>query len=657
VEVVPPIAVAISMPSPNSIHDKGAANVAATVTNDATNAGVDWIVTCNNLGNASCGSFNPAHTASGAQAVYTAPAGIPRLNTVTIIATATADPTASRSAVVSITAVSPIMVTISTAPASLLSSATTNVAATVTNDGTNAGVDWTASCGSAGACGSFNPAHTASGAQTVYTAPASVPVGNTVTLTATSTADPTKSASSTVGILNAACNSGNEGILNGQYAFLLQGFDSTGAVAIAGSFNADGLGHVATVVGLEDISRVSGPPQTNLSINPAGSSYSVGSDNRGCLTLVNSAGTTTKFRFALGAVSGTPAVAAKGRMIEFDDTTGTGTRVVGQIRLQNPASFSNAQFAGNYAFGFSGADSTGGNFAMAGTLTSGGGGTITTGNLDSNGEGTLSTNPITSGTYSVAPSGRGTLTVLVGGKTENFAIYLVNNADLLAVTTDPIDSTHPVQSGEALGATSGPFTNSSLNGPIVYRTIGGGSIMTLGLFTADGGGSLPTIDLFQNNAGTFSTTTGSGTYSVAANGRVTIAATSVGKNPPVIYLNGQNQGFVVGMGGNAELGELESQAAGTPFGAYFFGTESPATRRVILESGVSTLGGGNGSETNDSSGPNGLSPGSVSAVTYSFASDGTGNVGSNTTAILISGNRLVFFNNVDPNPSVFVVEK
>ena len=87
-----------------------------------------------------------------------------------------------------------ISVAFSTAPpASLQVSATAQVAATVTNDASSGGgVDW--SCAPASACGSFSPTHTASGTATTYTAPSSVPSGGVVTITATSTADSTKSA-------------------------------------------------------------------------------------------------------------------------------------------------------------------------------------------------------------------------------------------------------------------------------------------------------------------------------------------------------------------------------------------------------------------------------------------------------------------------------
>jgi hypothetical protein len=71
---------------------------------------------------------------------------------------------------------------------------------TATGSSTSAGVDWSATCGSEGACGTFNPTHTASGASTMYTAPASAPYGNTVTAMAVSSSDQTTTASASLAI-------------------------------------------------------------------------------------------------------------------------------------------------------------------------------------------------------------------------------------------------------------------------------------------------------------------------------------------------------------------------------------------------------------------------------------------------------------------------
>jgi hypothetical protein len=73
------------------------------------------------------------------------------------------------------------------------------------NDSQNQGVTWTLSgmgCKDA-ACGSISSTSSVSGAAITYTAPASIPTPGTVTLTATSVADATKSAAATITIMPA----------------------------------------------------------------------------------------------------------------------------------------------------------------------------------------------------------------------------------------------------------------------------------------------------------------------------------------------------------------------------------------------------------------------------------------------------------------------
>ena len=94
-----------------------------------------------------------------------------------------------------------ILVTFSTEfppPTALAASATAGIAAVVTNDTKNAGVNFT--CVPAGECGSFTPNPIASNVPTTYQAPPTVPAGGTVTITATSITDATKSVSATITI-------------------------------------------------------------------------------------------------------------------------------------------------------------------------------------------------------------------------------------------------------------------------------------------------------------------------------------------------------------------------------------------------------------------------------------------------------------------------
>ncbi|MFZ1919262.1 MAG: hypothetical protein WAU58_16945 [Terriglobales bacterium] len=177
---------------PSSMLISGAANIAATVTGDPSNAGVNWTVTCSS---AQCGGFNPTNTASAATTQFTAPAAVPTGTTVTVTATSAANSSVFVQATITITSNVTVAFT-STPPVSVLIDSNTNLAATVNGDPGNAGVNW--SCTPASLCGTFTPTSTLSTVATSYAAPSAVPVGNSVTVTATSVDDYTKTASATI---------------------------------------------------------------------------------------------------------------------------------------------------------------------------------------------------------------------------------------------------------------------------------------------------------------------------------------------------------------------------------------------------------------------------------------------------------------------------
>jgi uncharacterized repeat protein (TIGR01451 family) len=165
--------------------------------NSTANVAVTWTLTQNSAAcSPACGTLSSTSTNP---TTYTSPATLPTNATVTITATSASSVVGSTNLVLAMNLV-PIQVSFSSAPpASIVASGAVNLSANVANDGTNAGVDWTVTCGSAN-CGSFSPVHTASGTTTVYTAPSSVPTGNTVTIKAASTANPGQSAQATITI-------------------------------------------------------------------------------------------------------------------------------------------------------------------------------------------------------------------------------------------------------------------------------------------------------------------------------------------------------------------------------------------------------------------------------------------------------------------------
>jgi hypothetical protein len=92
---------------PASLQINSTAPISAKITNDiSANPQVQWTVSC---ASSPCGSFNPVTTTNEAQTSYTAPSAIPSGNIVTVTATSKTDPTKSVSATVTITSLAPTL--------------------------------------------------------------------------------------------------------------------------------------------------------------------------------------------------------------------------------------------------------------------------------------------------------------------------------------------------------------------------------------------------------------------------------------------------------------------------------------------------------------------------------------------------------------------
>ena len=218
---------------PTSMLIAATAQVAAIVSNDPNpNGSVNWTVTC---ATTQCGSFNPTSTVSGYATTYSDPTMVPIKNTVILTATSVDDYT--KSAEISITITSNIVVAFTTTPTNYAppSSMNTNmqvyIAAYTTNDPNNAGVNWSVSCGSTGQCGSFDQSPTGNNATTLYTAPLTIPAGTSVTVTATSVSDFNQSKSASITITQPPTT-----LPDGTYVFQLSGEDSTSPFNVAGAF-------------------------------------------------------------------------------------------------------------------------------------------------------------------------------------------------------------------------------------------------------------------------------------------------------------------------------------------------------------------------------------------------------------------------------------
>jgi hypothetical protein len=297
--------------------------------------------------------------------------------------------------------------------------------------------------------------------------------------------------------------------LSGPFAFSYTGSDARGFLAVAGSFQADGAGHITS--GMQDINSGFG-----ISTNsPITGTYAVRADGRGSANLNSPAGNSV-IDFVI--------VAGGHALITRFDANASGS---GTIDLQTTSAFSNAALAGTFAFNLAGIDAIGNPIAVAGNLTSDATGNITSGVDDSNDNGGVITNDPLTGSIPVASTGRGTATVNTIRGTLTFTYYVVDATHLKLVE---IDNTL-VLGGEAFRQT-GPFTNASVSGPFAF-TLAGADALSAGPFAAggvlssNGAGTVTSGTEDFNDAGTVTQNVGlTGNYSMAANGRGTLTITT-----------------------------------------------------------------------------------------------------------------------------------
>jgi hypothetical protein len=474
----------------------------------------------------------------------------------------------------------------------------------------------------------------------------------------------------------AGYGTGNEAVLNGQYAFLFQGFNGSAATnpfAAVGSFAADGTGKVTA--GDVDFNLPSAPQ--HLVVAATGSSYKIGNDNRGCMVL--SIGTTpVAMHFAVGGISA--GVASKGRVIEFDDTDGTGTRGSGILRLQTKTDFLASRLNARYAFGLDGFDSTSGHVAIGGAFATGGSGTtITNGYTDVDDAGTLQPG-LTGATGTIgaisATTGRAAVSYNAGAiATYNWVIYVVNANEVFVVSSDALAANKPVVSGRAI-VTGSSFSNATLNGNYIIHVngiSGGLANANIGLLNFNAGsltGTLWEYSLGRTPNAKVNPIT-AGTYAVnATSGRAPLTGT--GNYPPVLYLTTPTDGisaFIIGTDNSGIFGLAESQPTATYStnslsgngGKFFFGNEDPGDNTVKDEVGTVTITPATGAISGLQDSSQGSSPflqtGKAVSGTFVINSDGTGNLGANSV-LLTNGTKVVFIDEGAGRPAkITVVEQ
>ncbi|MGB6249595.1 MAG: Ig domain-containing protein [Terriglobales bacterium] len=418
-------------------------------------------------------------------------------------------------------------------------------------------------------------------------------------------------------------------LLNGNYALMLNGWSgSTTAASAVGSFVADGKGNITGgLLDKVDQANSAGPQNGTFT-----GTYCVGSNNLATINMNFSGGLgggAATLQAALDASDG------NGHIITYSSG---GFLASGLLRKQDTSAFSTSAINGDYAGGGVGADSSYNRWAAAGAASYGGNGNISNGEFDSDDAasgpyfGTFS-----SSDFTVASNGRGTAAITyvssAGSHPKSFVYYIVSASEMLRMEIDP--SLPPeIEVGQILQQSSN-LSYKSLEGLSVIETqaldnekVPATPEAQAGILTVT---SPPAFSatLDQNDGGTMSTLTPSGNYSVDSSGRVTL--TAAGNNPPVFYLVGPNQAFLVGTDSTVSFGTLTPQT-GSNFdnaslvGNYYGGSQQPIDDNVneqvefVNANGSSPSGSLNGiSDTNGSGGPQ---TGGTISGTYVVSSSG-----------------------------------
>ena len=462
VTLLPPVTVTVS-PNAPSVVTLGTQQFTATVAN-TSDTSVTWDVNGTAGGNSTVGTIDSA-------GLYTAPASVPNPATVTVTAVSNFDNAKSDSAAV--TVFPPVEVTVSPTIISVVTNATQQFTATVAN-AADISVTWQVN----GVTGGNATVGTID-ALGLYTAPAMVPDPETVTVTALSNEDNTKSASATVPITAAAITVSITPNTPTVAAGATQQFTATVANASDTSvtWEVDGIVGGNATLGTIDTAGLYTAPV----VPPMGQTVTV------------------------EAIS------------VFDPTKSDAATVTD--------TYSDESLMEQYAIRFS-LESTDSASLGIGSLTADGAGTVT-GAVDLIGasEAGLFNMPNVSvtGTYSIAVDGRGDMTISgTGIGPFSFRVEVVN-FDLvrLAIATDDVNG-----AGNLFRQTPADFSQAAITGNYVLDFDFGtdeadANILAAGIISADGAGGIPDGTLEENlGSGLVTRSLDPSTYdSVDSNGR------------------------------------------------------------------------------------------------------------------------------------------
>jgi hypothetical protein len=549
VTIAPPVGVTIA-PATVSVTAGAHQQFLATVSGTGNNS-VTWSVSGSGCSGSTCGVISSA-------GLYTAPGTVPTPAQVTVKVTSVADP--SKFSTATVTIVPPVVVKISPTTAQLVADGHQQFSATVTG-ATNTAVTWSVTgAGCTGlACGTI-------ASTGLYSAPGTVPSPAEVTVTATSAADTTKSASATVTIIPPVAvkiSPASVQVVTGdhqQFSANVTGTTNTGV-----TWSLEGSGCSGSACGTISSSGLYIAPGTIPS--PAQVSVKATSDDDGTksasanVTIIAPVGVTISPTSAVVAVGGQQQFQAKvtgstNKAVDWSlsgaGCSGSGCGSVNSSGLYtapanvpSPATVivkasaaidtsrsasatislvanQDSKLQGQYAFRFTGFDSDG-PYQAAGSFSADGNGNVTAGLEDVNSSASPATSVTFTGTYHVGGDNRGTLTFSSATGLQTFSIAL-NQAGTSGRFIE-FDASGIRGSGVIEKQDQTAFALSTFKGAYVVSLAGqdsvGNRIGALAILDFNGAGAIVGGSMDVNDGGTVLPTFGSfqGVYRIDNTGR------------------------------------------------------------------------------------------------------------------------------------------
>ncbi len=398
---------------------------------------------------------------------------------------------------------------------------TVTLTATVTNDPTNAGVDWSllpTSCqANTAPCGTLSAPHTPSATPVIYTPPASFPNNNlNVVVVAYATADQSHNALSQIDVSAFGSN------LSGTYILEAQGSDSTfNPYQFAGLVVLDGNGNITAGQQTVNFFDQTVGAQVSDTNTITGGSYFLGPDGRGTITINPANSDIGPESFSFVFLSSSQALIAA---LPTSALTISGS---GTMDLQDPkyqATPPPTLPPGSYAFVTNGTTGTapqafGGILDIDSSDDVVQSGSVMDQYIAINGTGTppVAGNTKPSGSVSNPSSFGGVITLALNvptfsnsNPTPAFTGYIVDDNHIKLIENDGTSST--VGLAIAQGSDTGTFSDASFSGTYAFGVTGADldninippaptTLASAGLFTADGVGDLNgfTDTLLQSN--------------------------------------------------------------------------------------------------------------------------------------------------------------